>query len=346
MSQKTPEADGFFMPAEWERHARTWMAWPCRKELWLHKLDDAREAYAEVARTIAQFEPVTMIARPEDVAEVSLMCGRGVSTLSVEHDNSWLRDNGPTFVIDAEGNTAGINWGFNGWGQKYTPFEKDTEVAVRILEQSHLASYQAPLIMEGGSFHTDGQGTLLVTEQCLLNHNRNPHLTKPEIEAILKDYLGVLKIIWLGQGLEDDETDGHIDNLACFVKPGLVLLNGSQDPQNPHHAIMKDAQQRLGKTTDAKGRPLDVVVLEEPMARHTSTGERMTLSYINFYICNNAIILPSFEDANDQNAYEFMTKLFPEREIMQVPALDILTRGGGIHCITQQQPQGLSVKSG
>jgi agmatine deiminase len=315
------------------------MAWPCREEFWGERLDSAREAYAEVARAIAEFEPVTMIANPENVAEVSLRCGPGIACLPMAHDDSWLRDNGPSFVIDGHGAIAGVDWRFNAWGEKEHPYDRDAAVAEAILEHLGIAREAAPMVLEGGSIHVDGEGTLLTTEECLLNPNRNPDLGRDEIEALLRAYLGVRQVIWLGRGLGEDKTDGHVDNLACFVQPGMVLALTSDDPEDGNHAALQDNLARLRAATDAKGRELEVIEVAQPARVVGEDGRRLGASYVNFYIANGGVIVPSFEDGKDGAARDTIAACFPGREVRQVPALDIVHGGGGIHCITQQQPK-------
>lgn len=333
----TPAAAGYRMPAEWSRHSRCWMAWPVRAETFPNGLTAARAAYARVARTIARFEPVTMICPPGAVADVSLACGKGVEVLAMETSDSWLRDNGPTFVVHEDGDLAGVAWGFNAWGRNYDAFEPDTRVAPAILDGLGLPCFGAPLIMEGGAFHVDGEGTLLTTEQCLLNPNRNPRLSRTEIEVHLRDHLGVERFIWLGEGYEDDETDGHVDEIACFVRPGVVLTLATEDTADPNHRVFRDNLDRLRKARDAKGRELEIVTLPTP-ARQEQGGVRLTLSYTNFYLANGGVVIPAFEDPADDEALRIFRRLFPDREVVPVAALDIVRGGGGIHCITQQQP--------
>lgn len=334
-----PAEAGYGMPAEWAPHLRTWMEWPCRPETFGGEVETARDAYAAVAKAISRFEPVTVITRPDNVASVSLACGGGVNILSMDHDDAWMRDNGPTFLTRDDGLVAGVAWGWNAWGRQYKDFQRDAKVGRALLEHLGLPVFDAPLVMEGGSFHTDGEGTLLVTEQCLLNPNRNPDLSRADIETALKRYLGVVKVIWLGNGLEDDETDGHVDNVACFARPGVVLVHGVTDKTDPDQAVMADNVARLQAATDAAGRALDIIPVDAPRRRRrTEQGRRMTTSYINFYICNGGIVAPMFEDANDRKALDILSRAFPGRDVVQVPVLDILEGGGGIHCITKQQP--------
>ncbi|MBB6250542.1 agmatine deiminase family protein [Nitrospirillum iridis] len=335
----SPAAAGFIMPGEWHPHDRCWMAWPNRAETFPNGLDAARRAYAGVAKAIAQFEPVTIVAPPGEVAEASVFCsGSPVSVIPVPLSDSWIRDNGPSFVIDGKGGIGGVDWGFNAWGRNYDDFDADTHVAAEVLKSLGLPRFQAPLIMEGGSFHVDGEGTLITTEECLLNPNRNPGLTRGEIEGHLRDFLGVRGVIWLGRGYEQDETDGHIDEIACFIRPGLVLAMTTDDPDDPNFATFQDNIERLSMATDAQGRELEIVTLRTP-ARQEQAGVRLTLSYTNFYLANGGVVLPAFEDPMDAEAAKLFSRLYPDRQIVQVPALDIVRGGGGIHCITQQQPK-------
>ncbi|MEE8188045.1 MAG: agmatine deiminase family protein [Kiloniellales bacterium] len=336
-----PAEDGFHMPAEWSAHSRCWMAWPCRTELWRDRLDAVRAAYAEVAKAIAEFEPVTMISNPENVAEVSLRCGSSVACLPMAHDDSWMRDIGPTFLLGGGGKRmAGVHWKFNAWGGKYDAYENDSAVAQAILDHLELPGYAAPMVLEGGSLHVDGEDTLLTTEQCLLNPNRNPKLDKDEIEDQLRAHFGVEKVIWLGQGLEDDETDGHVDNLACFARPGVVLALSTEDREDGNYEALQDNLLRLRAARDARGRELEVIEVPQPERAEGADDRRLAKSYINFYLANGGVVMPSFEDGKDKSAKEIISDCFPGREVRQVPALDIVQGGGGIHCITLQQPAG------
>ena len=328
------------MPAEWAPHGRCWMEWPCRAELWGERIEAAREAYCEVANAIARFEPVTIITKPKNVAEVSLGTGTGVSTFSLPHDDSWMRDNGPTFLVDGRGQVAGVDWLWNAWGNKYPDHDRDAAVAEAVLQHLGMRRYAAPIVLEGGAIHTDGEGTLLTTESCVLNSNRNPGVSRAEVEETFGAYLAVKKVIWLGGGLQDDDTDGHVDNVACFARPGVVLALASNDASDANHAVLSDNIARLRASTDAQGRQIEIIEIEQPRPRKLPDGRRMALSYINFHIANGGIILPAFEDPQDARAFEIVSRTFPDREVVQIPALDIVYGGGGIHCITQQQPVG------
>jgi agmatine deiminase len=339
---RCPVRDGLFMPAEWEPHARCWMAWPCRLEPWgsAEGMLRARLAHAAVARAISGFEKVTVAVKPRDADEARLMLGRGIEMLEIEIDDSWTRDSGPIFVSDGRDGVAGVHWRFNAWGNKYHGFENDAAFGRRVIETLDMRRYDGPMVLEGGSVCVDGQGTLLTTEQCLLNANRNPNLSRQQIEERLALYFGVTKVIWLGEGLEDDETDGHVDNIACFAKAGRVMVSAPREKGGLNDRVMRDNLARLKAARDARGRTLEIIELPEPARRERHDGRRLDMSYINFYFANHGIVMPSFDDPMDGVATEIMEKAFPDRRIVQVPALDIVQGGGGIHCITQQQPAG------
>jgi len=334
-----PASLGYVMPAEWEPHSRCWMAWPCREEIWGEHMDAACTAYADVARAIADFEPVTMVCNPSDVAEASLTLGNGtpIDVVSMEIDDSWLRDSGPTFLLDRNGHLAGAHWRFNAWGQKVQPYSRDAVVAKRILKHVGARRFRAPFVLEGGAVHVDGEGTVLTTEQCLLNPNRNPDVTKAEVEQNLRDWLGISTVIWLPEGLEDDETDGHVDEIACFVRPGVVLALSTDDKSDGNFDVLQTNLDILRSAKDAKGRSLQVIEVPQP-ARQEHKGKRLSLSYVNFYIANGGIVMPAFDVAEDERAFRIIRDAFPNRRVVQVHARDIFLGGGGIHCITQQQP--------
>ncbi|MFQ5955578.1 MAG: agmatine/peptidylarginine deiminase, partial [Kiloniellales bacterium] len=297
----TPADDGFRMPAEWEPHERCWMAWPCREQSWGGELEAAREAYAAVAKAIAAFEPVTMIANPPEVAAASLSCGAGVEVLSLPHDDSWTRDTGPSFVTGAGGRVAGVDWRFDGWGGLVDRYDQDAALASRVLAHLEMPRYPVPLGFEGGAIHVDGEGTGLTTEAVVLDPRRNPGLGRVEAEAVLRAHLGLEKLIWLGQGLEDDDTGGHVDNVACFARPGVVLLLQAAE-DDPNRARLEDNFDRLRGAIDAKGRELEVHRLAQPPRRDRRVGRRMPLSHINFYLANGALIMPVFEHQETDTA--------------------------------------------
>jgi agmatine deiminase len=339
---RCPVRDGLYMPAEWEPHARCWMAWPCRPEPWgtADNLMRARLGHAAVARAISGFEKVTMAVRPQDVDEARLALGKGIEIFEVPLDDSWTRDIGPLFVVDGNDGVAGVDWRFNAWGNKYPGYEADNAFAARVLDALDMRVYEGPMVLEGGSICLDGRGTLITTEQCLLNPNRNPSLTRQQIEERLALYLGVTKVVWLGEGLEDDETDGHVDNIACFAGPGRVMVYAPREKGGLNDRVMRDNVARLKAARDAQGRAFEIIEVPEPARRERHDGRRLDMSYINFTFANYGIVMPSFDDEIDAVAAEVMTKTFPDRRIVQVGALDIVEGGGGIHCITQQQPAG------
>lgn len=355
----TPAADGFRMPGEFEPHAGSWMLWPERPDNWREAARPAQRVFVQVAAAIAQFEPVTVgVSTPHYSAARALLPER-VRVVEMAHDDSWMRDVGPTCVVDGRGAVRGVDWRFNAWGGLagglYFPWDQDDLVARKVLDIERLDRYRAPLVNEGGAIHVDGQGTALVTEECLLNANRNPHLQRSEVERQLREYLGVSHIIWLGKGVFNDETDGHIDNLACFVRPGEVCLTWTDRRRDPQHAISLDAWERLHEARDARGRRLKVRCLPMPgpltlHAREAAglvaragtrgrvAGERLAASYVNFYIANGGIIMPLLDARTDRAAARRLKSLFPARRVVGVPAREILLGGGDIHCITQQVP--------
>lgn len=354
-----PSDDGFRMPAEFEPHAKTWMLWPERPDNWRESAKPAQLAFVEVAKAISQFEPVSMGVNPIQYDLARRMLPPGIEVVVIQNDDAWMRDCGPTFVIDNIGNVRGIDWIFNAWGGLegglYYPWELDDAVPQKVLELEELERYRAPIVLEGGSIHVDGQGTLLTTEECLLNSNRNPTFSKGEIEAVLKSYLSVSKIIWLGNGVYNDETSGHVDNLCCFLKPGVVALTWTDDKDDPQYEISQDAFHRLEKATDARGRNLIIHKIHQPDAvtitaieaqgvetipgsKPRKAGDRMAASYVNFYMCNRGAVVPTFGDPHDFSALDTFQRVMPDRKVVGVLAREILLGGGNIHCITQQQP--------
>lgn len=336
-----PKDLNYKMPAEWEKHECTIMEWPVQDAMvWPDNYKEVCEGYALVANAIAIFEPVLMLVNPQSYEEARALCDVGVELLPMEFNDSWSRDNGPTFLLNEKGERAGVNWQFNAWGGKYGPWDLDDTIAPRLLKHIGDPCFDSSFILEGGSIHTDGEGTLLTTEECLLNKNRNPHLSREDIEALLRKYLNVEKIIWLKQGLDGDETDGHIDNVASFAYPGGILLQTCSDPDDPNYAITQENLEILQNATDAKGRKLDIITIEQPPKMEYKES-RLTLSYLNFYFVNNGIVLPVFggECAEaDGKALDVLKSVYPDREIVPVSSLSIVKEGGNIHCITQQMP--------
>lgn len=357
--QTTPAADGFHMPAEFEPHAGCWMAWPERPDNWRQGAAPAQEAFAAVAAAIAMAEPVTVAASAGQLARAGELLPGEVRVIELATDDAWMRDIGPTFVINGRGDRRGVDWEFNAWGGQegglYAPWDRDAAAAARVLELEAAGRYRAPLVLEGGSIHVDGEGTVLTTEECLLNQNRNPELERGEIERLLCEYLGAEKVVWLGHGVYEDETDGHVDNLACFSRPGQVLLTWTDDESDPQHEISADSRRRLETSTDARGRHFEVVLLPSPGPLTVTAeeaagveaaegtiprrpGDRLAASYVNFYPANGRLVMPLLDERYDEEAAAALRTAFPGREVVGVPAREILLGGGNIHCITQQVP--------
>lgn len=347
------------MPAEFEPHAGCWMLWPERPDNWREAAQHAQKAFVAVATAISEFEPVTVGASAPQFEAVRSMLPPHIRVVELSHDDCWMRDVGPTFVVNAKGARRGVHWKFNAWGGLngglYFPWDQDDLVARKVLEIEGGDRYRAPFINEGGAIHVDGEGTALVTEECLLNPNRNPKLSKPDIEAYLRAYLGVSTIVWLGKGVFNDETDGHIDNLACFAAPAEIVLTWTDNTRDPQYRISLDAWERLQSARDAQGRRFKVHKLHMPgplkiTAREAEgiqsregtkpreAGERLAGSYINFYIANGGIVMPLLDRKTDRAAATRLKKVFPQHKIVGVPAREVLLGGGNIHCITQQVP--------
>jgi len=357
----TPRADGYRMPGEFEPHSGCWMAWPERPDNWRRGAKPAQRAFAAVAEAINATDPVTMAVSDSQFEHARSVLSPSIRVVELSTDDAWMRDTGPTFVTDTNGDRRGVDWRFTAWGGLegglYFPWDRDERVARKVLEIEGADRYRAPIVLEGGSIHVDGEGTVLTTEECLLNPNRNPELSREQIEQILCAYLGAEKIIWLGRGVVNDETDGHVDNLACFIRPGVVLISWTDDESDPQCAISRDAVRRLQAATDAHGRSLEVVRVPSPgpilitdeEARGVDAvegtqprrpGDRLAGSYVNFYLGTTRIVFPMLDERTDDAAAAVLRDCFPDREVVGVPAREILLGGGNIHCITQQVPGG------
>jgi agmatine deiminase len=355
----TPRADGFRMPAEFEPHTGCWMIWPERPDNWRWGAKPAQRTFSAVAEAIAAAEPVTVAVSDAQFEHARAVLSAAVRVVELSADDAWMRDVGPTFVVDGRGGRRGIDWRFNAWGGLegglYFPWDSDDRVAAKVLGVEGAGRYRAPLVLEGGSIHVDGEGTVLTTEECLLNPNRNPGLSREQIEGHLLEYLGAERVLWLGRGVLEDETDGHVDNLACFARPGVVLLTWTDDKSDPQHERSAEARERLEAATDARGRSLEVVLLPSPGPLTMSAeeaagvdaiegtqprraGARLAGSYVNFYLANGRLVMPLLDERADEQAGAVLRRTFPEREVVGVPAREILLGGGNIHCITQQVP--------
>jgi agmatine deiminase len=337
-----PNELNYSMPAEWVEHSRTFISWPVQDSMvYPDDYTAVSEGYAQIVKAIAEFEPVTIVVNPTDLARVKRYFNEAnIEFLPIEHNDAWLRDNGPTFILNEQGEAAGVNWGFNAWGGKYSPWDLDDQVAPQILEHVGLQKFDAPFVMEGGSIHVDGEGTLITTEECLLNPNRNPNLTRAHIEEYLKKFLNIDKVIWLKNGLSGDETDGHVDNIACFAAPGKIIVQVCEDPEDDNYGITQAMLEMLSQSTDAKGRKLEIIPIKQaPIAAYNDN--RLTLSYLNFYFVNGGIILPIFggeAETTDRLAEKVLSEVFPDRRIRTVNGMAIIREGGNVHCTTQQMP--------
>ena len=335
---------GFTMPAEWAPHAGCWMAWPQRVELWRQHLEAARDDYVSVAQAIARYEPVTMFADPKEVADARRRCGPLVSVVPMPLDDSWLRDSGPTVVMDRTGRRAAAAFTFNAWGGKYQPHDQDATLGERIGALAGYPVYRSKLVVEGGGFLSDGEGTLITAETCVLNPNRNPGWTKAQAEAELRAMLGVRKVIWLPGDVTDTETDGHVDGFVAFTKPATVLCEVVADSADPRYAIMAENRRVLETETDARGRRFNILpIVEAPHSAVPRDQDGFCRSYVNFYIANGAIIAPAYGIAEDASAFAALRQAYPDRTVVAVALKDLFRGGGGIHCITQQEPATLKI---
>jgi agmatine deiminase len=319
-------------PGEWEPHERTIMGWPCRESLWGPTIDRARADYARVANAVADFEDVTMIAgSARDARDARAACTGRVEIVELPIDDSWLRDSGPIYTVDDSGGRVAVHFGFNSWGEKFAPWDRDAEIGGLIARELGDEVRSAPLVLEGGSVISDGAGTILTTEQCLLSPNRNPSLSREAIEGLLGEWLGAERVVWLGLGLvEDRDTDGHVDMIAAFAPDRRALIQ-TVPANNPNHENCAENVQRLH---DA-----GIETIEIPhLSYRKVAGENVAVGYLNLYVCNGAVIVPTAGDEYDEEALAIIGGAFPNRSIVGVPGATIAYGGGGPHCITQQVP--------
>jgi len=354
-----PRRDGYRMPGEFEPHSGCWMLWPERPDNWRLGGKPAQQAFVAVATAIAGSEPVSVGVSAGQYANARRLLPPAVRVVEISSNDAWMRDVGPTFVVNDRGGVRGVDWKFNAWGGLdgglYFPWDLDDAVAGKVLEIEGRERYRASFVLEGGAIHVDGQGTLITTEECLLNHNRNPAMSRDDVERELRRYLGVETIVWLGQGVYRDETDGHVDNLCAFVRPGEVVLTWTDDRSDPQYAISRDAYERLNEARDARGRRFKVHKLQQPGPLYLSqdeaagvdaaegtkpreAGARLAGSYVNFYLGTKRVVVPMLDPRRDAAALRRLRTLFPRREVVGVPGREILLGGGNVHCITQQVP--------
>jgi agmatine deiminase len=334
------------MPPEWARHERTWMEFPCVNETFGDdpdgELGHYRRVWASVANTIARFEPVSLVCNLGDGLVARTMVDQSIDIHETPTDDAWARDSGPTFLTHPDGRLGATHWRFNAWGNGgFSKFDDEQHVGGFIAGLAGAELFDSQMVNEGGGIHVDGDGTVMITATVQLDPCRNPTMNTESVETELKAYLGVDKIIWLPRGLTADYgwfgTRGHIDILASFIRPGVVLAHNQMNPDHPDHEVSKEYLAILRASTDAHGRHLEVVEMPAPATLQVD-GEFVDWGYLNHYVCNDAVILCTFDDPNDAAAAEILAGLYPDRQIVQHDARDIFACGGGIHCITQQQP--------
>ncbi len=335
-----PYASGYRMPAEWWPHERCLIAWPtASRAYWGELYLLAQATHAAVARAVARFEPVLVIARPGEGGNARSYCGSdNIEVVELPIDDSWIRDNGPYFLLDPDGRRAVADFAFNAWGEKYFPYDKDAQVTRLLCEHFGWERFVAPMVLEGGAFTVDGEGTLVTTESCLLHPTRNPDLSRERQEEIVRDYLGAEKVVWLKAGrTEATDTDGHVDGVCHFVAPGRVILHMVHEADHVDYGNFRENRRVLDETTDAKGRCFTVLEMD----RRTTIdigGKHLTVTYVNSYQANGGLIVPTAGSDYDEHALERIREVFPEREVVGVPTPVLAYGGGGIHCITQQVP--------
>ncbi|MFG2981692.1 agmatine/peptidylarginine deiminase [Streptomyces sp. NPDC048258] len=334
------------MPAEWAEHEACLMVWPTRPVLWGPAFEEAKREYAAVARAIADFEPVIMIAAPGLAEEARAACaadtgGHAIEVIELPADDSWLRDSGPLFAYDEHGDRVGVDFRFNAWGEKHHPWTADDKLAALLLDRLGTPRVHSSMILEGGAITVDGEGTLITTEQCLLHPNRNPSMSRTGIEDELGRRLGIEKVIWLPYGgLEDTETDGHVDGVAAYVGPAKVVISLPEDPAHPDHARMRANLAVLEASTDARGRSLEITAV--PQTAHGEVaGTPVEVGYLNFYLANGGCVVPVGGAAEDEAALAVIASALPGRKVVGVPTPVLAYGGGGVHCITQQLPKAV-----
>lgn len=349
------------MPPEWAPHAATWTSWPFDDALWVGHLDGVRSEFAALVTTIARFEPVNLNVRDEEAeSDAKRRIGKAAARLHgadagavqanvlyhrLPLNDVWFRDNGPLFVREhptgsTPGRVALTDWGFNAWGKKYSPWDDDDRAPAVIAEYLGMRRFVAPAVMEGGALEINGRGVCLTTRSCLLDPNRNPNLGAAEIESLLRDYLGIERLVWLDEGLEGDHTDGHIDTFARFTDDDTIVCAVEPRMDDPNHATMARNLEQLRSLLTAEGKAYRVVELPLPRRRMELEGKRLPPTYANFYVGNGFVVVPQYDDSHDETALAILRPLFPGREVIGLSAASLITGGGAFHCVTQQQPQG------
>ena len=348
-ANKTPKELGFYMPAEWRSHSATWLSWPKDPETWPERVPQVENIFLQMMAALAPHETVNLLVDDEETEQsVRARCTfAGVENIRfhrIATVDSWIRDYGPNFLVSNHGELAFNDWIFNAWGNKYEELKQDDSIPRRLETLLKARRFEPGIVMEGGSIEVNGAGCVLTTEQCLLNPNRNPQLGRAEIEGYLKDYLGVMKVLWLGEGIVGDDTDGHIDDIARFVAKDAIICAVEDDPTDANYELLQDNLKRLQKMTDTHGRPFEIVTLPMPgVVGGASTDkrnlDRLPASYANFYIANSVVLAPVFGHSNDVRALETLERVFPDRRVVGINCEPLVWGMGTIHCVTQQQPK-------
>ena len=345
---QVPRAVGWYAPADHVPHTRTWMAWPARRDIWGNQLEGARQDIARIARAITRYEPVSLVVRPDQARDASAQCGKGVEIVQLVNDDCWMRDMGPLFLINGSGDLAGVDLNFNGWGNKQVHVN-DALIAQEVLERLGIPRFVAPFVSEGGALEVDGNGTVMATESSIINRNRNFSQTKAQLTTEICEFLGAYRVIWVRGLRGQDITDDHIDGLARFVGPAHVVVDqpANPDAQGPWADSERQALTVLENSSDANGQTLECVISRESstIPPHRDPNSFVNV-YVNWYVCNSAVLLPAFGDeASDGRARALVAALYPDREVVQLRIDALAAGGGGIHCVTQQQPSPLTSSS-
>jgi agmatine deiminase len=345
----TPAELGFRMPAEWHPHIATWLSWPKDPETWPGRVGEVEEIFLQMMAALTPHEVVNLLVDDEVIEDeirkrATFSSASNIRYHRIETVDSWIRDYGPNFLLNDKGTLAFNDWRFNAWGDKYEELKLDDQIPRQLEEGLRAQRFEPCIVMEGGSIEVNGAGCVLTTEQCLLNPNRNQHLNRSQIEQYLKDYLGVSKVLWLGEGIVGDDTDGHIDDIARFVSANTIVCAIEEDPTDANYELLQDNLKRLQSMTDANGEPFRIETLPMPgivggSSTDTRNLERLPASYANFYIANNVILAPVFGHANDSRAVETLQGLFADRQVVPINCEPLVWGMGTIHCVTQQQPQ-------
>lgn len=359
----SPTKDGYFMPAEFSPHDATLMLMPYRSDVWRNQAKEAQEVFLKIAKEIAKFEPVHIGVHPSIWPQYQKAKIKNIEFFSIEYDDAWVRDTGPTFIKNKLNEFRTIDWEFNAYGGKefglYAPWDQDDALAGKLSQRYGKESYRSDgFIMEGGAFHVDGEGLVMATEYNLLHKGRNPKLSKKQIENRLLDMLGAKKVIWLPRGIYNDETKEHVDNAATFIAPGHILLAEAVDPRDAQQPLSQMTLAALKSQTDLNGNPLKISTVVMPKAIHRTyfesagltptassknrpMNERLAASYLNLYFVNGGVLVPKFNQKTDDIAYQQLTAVFPKRKVVMIDSKEVLLGGGNIHCITQQIPKGV-----